>query len=111
MERINKDEIIEIPELTITESLLNDSRISPVGNGNEASKPYYTQPTSGQKWWAAVILGMIFALLSCPSSYYMTSRVTNAVADADTINGKGPTTTGLIMHTIIFILIIRLILW
>ena len=100
-----------IPPLTITESLLNDSRITPTGNGSEESKPYCTQPTGGQKWWAAVILGFIFALISCPPAYYLTSQVTTKIADVDTMVGKGPTFIGLVIHTIIFILIIRIILW
>jgi hypothetical protein len=97
--------------LTIQESLLNDSRITPSGNGNLSSKPYCTQPTGGQKWWAAVILGFIFALISSYPAYYLTSEITTAVAGVPTINGTGPTFLGLVIHTIVFILIIRIILW
>lgn len=100
-----------IPTLTIQESLLNDSRITPTGNGDPTSKPYCTQPTGGQKWWAAVILGFLFALISSPSAYYMTSQVTDAVVGVSTMEGPGPNLFGLLIHTIIFILVIRLILW
>jgi hypothetical protein len=85
--------------------------MTPTGNGNPASKPYSTQPTGGHKWWAAVILGFVFALLSSPPAYNLTSKVTNIVSGVNTMEGTGPNVRGLILHTILFILIIRIILW
>ena len=67
-----------INSLSFQETFLNDSRITPTGNGNLSSKPYCTQPTSGQKWWAAVLLGFIFALISSPAAYYVSSKVTTS---------------------------------
>lgn len=97
--------------LNTQESLLNDSRIAPTGNGNSASKPFCTQPTSGQKWWAAVILGFVFALVSSPAAYYVSSKITTSLGGISTIDGNGPNFVGLLVHTIIFIIIIRVILW
>lgn len=101
----------EIPSLTIQESLLNDSRITPTGNGNSDDKPFCTQPTSAQKWWASVLLGFIFTIISSPLAYYITSTVTTSLGGISLIDGTGPNLAGLLIHTIIFILVIRLILW
>ena len=100
-----------IPSLTIQESILNDSRITPSGNGNLASKPYCVQPTSGQKWWAAVLLGFVFALISSPAAYYITSKVTTSLGGITLMEGPGPNFVGLLIHTLIFIIIVRIILW
>lgn len=100
-----------INSLSFQETFLNDSRITPTGNGNLSSKPYCTQPTSGQKWWAAVLLGFIFALISSPAAYYVSTKVTTSLGGISTMEGPGPNFVGLLMHTIIFIIIIRIILW
>lgn len=97
--------------LSIQDSLLNDSRITPTGNGNPMSKPYCTQPTSGQKWWAAVLLGFLFALISSPAAYNITSQVTSSTLGITLMDGAGPNFVGLLIHTLIFIVIVRIILW
>ena len=102
--------IIETP-LSVQDILLNDSRITPTGNGNSASKPYCTQPTSGHKWWAAVLLGFIFALVSSPAAYYVSSKVTTSLGGISTMEGPGPNFVGLLIHTLVFIIIVRIILW
>lgn len=97
--------------LTISEDLLNNSRFSPNGNGNADVVPATTQPTSAQKWWASILFGFIFALLSSPLTYYGTNFFFTHLGGAKTTVGPGPTIMGLMIHTIVFILIIRLILW
>lgn len=97
--------------LTIQDSLLNDSRITPAGNGNLDSKPICTSPTNTQKWWAAVLVGFIYALISSPTAFYMTSTVTTSLGGLATTEGQGATFSGLLIHTLIFIVIIRIILW
>ena len=112
---INNDDKIftnTLPIITIPELLLNSSRITPVGNGNVNSNITDTnQPTSGQKWWAAVILGFIFALLSSPVAYQITSNLISPIDGLKLIYGPGPTLLGLTLHTILFILAVRIILW
>lgn len=128
------EDINHVPPLTIQESILNSSRITPSGNGNPSNSKIQpditkdpgdftslsnlhsnmslcTQPTSGQKWWAAVVLGFVFALVSSPVAYYITSSVTTSLGGISLIEGPGPNVPGLLLHTIIFILIVRLILW
>lgn len=94
-----------------TNSLLLDSRISPSGNGTRDGIDTCYIPTSGQKWWAAVILGFVFALISSPPAYEITSYITQYAVSTPTINGKGPSLFGLTIHTILYIIIVRIILW
>lgn len=101
----------ESQPLTIQESILNDSRLAPSGNGNPQNKPNCIQPTSSQKWWVSILLGFIFALLSSPAAYYITSKVTTSLGGAALISGKGPSFAGLLVHTLLFIVIVRIILW
>lgn len=96
--------------LTFQESILNDSRISSAGNGNSSQGPVCTQPTGGHKWWVAVLLGLVFALISSPVAYQATTMITDQIG-FKTMIGKGPTVSGLLIHTIIFTLVIRIILW
>lgn len=103
--------------LMIQESLLNDSRITPIGNGSLMSKSTHMQPTSAQKWWAAAILGLIFALISSPAAYAITSSTSSTffgfTLTEDWIYefGSKPNLLGLMIHTLIFIIIVRIILW
>jgi hypothetical protein len=109
---IEPKQIVDTPsDLTIQESLLNDSRITPDGNGHRPSSLSSTQPTSGQKWWAAVLLGFIFAIISSPAAYYTTSTITTSLGGISLTEGQGPNFAGLLIHTIVFIIIVRLILW
>lgn len=96
-------------ELSPQESLLNDSRITPTGNGND--RPCCIQPSNGQKWWAAVLIGLVFALISSPVAYILTSRVSRQFSDIALMIGPGPNFYGLLIHTLIFIAVIRVILW
>lgn len=91
-------------------TILNDSRIAPTGNGN-LTEPNNTPPTSGHKWWAAVVLGLIFALLSSPVAYQISETVVSTVG-LHTVNSSGvPNLFGLVVQTAIFVLVVRLILW
>ena len=104
-----------LPVASMNESLLTDSRLSPFGSGNLEDKPICTAPTSGQKWWAAIVLGLVFAIVSSPPAYAVTSAITTAVGGMSlytfTDTYPGQTILALIIHTIIFILIVRLLLW
>ena len=100
--------------LSIQDNLLNNSRIAPTGNGNKdhlINKSYSTQPTGGQKWWAAVLLGFLFALISSPSAYQITSQITSTLGSAHVTDSHSYNIMGLVIHTVIFIIIIRIILW
>lgn len=108
-------EILDENNLSLPTNILNDSRLTPVGNGNHtgpsSSPPICKQPTSGEKWWASILLGFLFAIISCSASYLGTTKILSSLGGVKTINGTGPTLIGLIIHTIIFIIIVRIILW
>lgn len=97
------------------EKLLIDSRISPIGSGVIEDKPNCTVPTSGQKWWAAIILGVLFALISSPPAYAITSKISTTLGGMPlytfTDTYPGQTLLALFIHTLIFILIVRILLW
>lgn len=96
--------------LTIQEEILNSSRFSPLGNGTKCSCSQ-NQPTSQQKWWASILFGFLFAIISSPVAYFCTDKIAEAIDTSRTIQGKGASIFGLLLHTIIFILIVRIILW
>lgn len=81
------------------DDLLLDSRLTPNGNGTSQDKDF-TPPTSGQKWWISVIIGLLFALCSNRVVYQMTDYIVQKSSV-----GK------LLLHTVFFIVIMRLIMW
>ena len=97
-------------DLTETDKLLNDSRTSQSGNGSPESL-MDDPPTSGSKWLAALLLGVIFFILSSGVFYNMTSMAIVQLGGKRTMYGSGPTLGGLLLHTILFIIIVRVILW
>lgn len=103
--------MVDVNSLSSIDILLNNSRISPSGNGDPTAPPSTTAPTSGQKWWAAVLLGLVFAIVSSPTAYNITSAASEAMGGTRVSYGSGPTVAGLLIHTAIFIIIVRIILW
>lgn len=101
----------EVPSLSMQDLLLNDSRITPTGNGNVDAAANTTQPTSGQKWWAAVLLAFVAAIIYSPAAYAITSLVTTSLGGIPLAYGPGANLAGLVVHTLILIIIFRLILW
>lgn len=70
-----------------------------------------SSPTNSQKWLAAFLLGLIFGIVSSPASYYATSYVTTSLGGIPLTNGIGPNFAGLAVHSIIFMIIVRILLW
>ena len=64
-----------------------------------------------EKWWIAILLGFIFAIVSSPAAYYITSYIITSLGGISLIYGPGPNFAGLLIHTLIFIIIVRIILW
>lgn len=69
----------------------------------------FTAASSGMKWWFSIILGLLFLLLSLPSVYSISRRIIGSCSTGGTSvkSGLAP----LLIHSIIFALIVRLILW
>lgn len=117
---------------SIQNRILTDSRITPSGNGSSPTNDsiplsdnnspptpltpkdntyFCVPPTNGQKWWAALLLGLVFAVVSSPAAYQATSYVTSSLGGIELTSGPGPNLVGLLIHTLVFILIVRIILW
>jgi hypothetical protein len=67
-----------------------------------------------QKWLGALVAGLLFLILSSSFAYQLTNKLLTAIGGpkAATVTPAGaPTVLGLILHTIVFILLLRLILW
>lgn len=103
-ERIDLDQHA-ITDLSLQETILNDSKLCPSGNGNPESRPHCTQPTGGQKWWAAVMFGIIFAIMNSQPVEAVTSFAYSQ------ITGKTEKFQSPLIQAILFIVIIRYILW
>jgi hypothetical protein len=94
----------------IPELLLNYSRIAPNGNGNPHLQITMEPPTDGQKLWAAVILGFVFALLSSPLAQKLTSQALVTVG-CKSLGANGAQIPNLLIRTVLFILVVRVLLW
>jgi len=67
-----------------------------------------------QKWLGAIVAGLLFLILSSGFVYGLTNKLLTSLfgPKAATITAGGaPTILGLILHTIVFVLLFRLILW
>jgi len=69
-------------------------------------KPY----TASDKWTAAFMLGLLFLLVSSPFTYSLTNVLTKGAGFAIADSSGCPNLAGLIVHTIIFTLLLRLML-
>jgi hypothetical protein len=70
--------------------------------------------TNQQKWLGALVAGLLFLILSSGIVYQLTNKLFTAIfgPKAATITAGGaPTVFGLILHTVVFVLLLRLILW
>jgi protein-S-isoprenylcysteine O-methyltransferase Ste14 len=83
-------------EGSLTERLLAHSRLG--------KATVQTVPTNSEKWWCAIVLGVLFALISSSFVYSITNNVVH------TWCGGGATILGVFIHTLVYILIVRLLL-
>ncbi len=101
------------------EPTLQNSLLSQVHNGGEKWKlekadsdnPRKLQATNGQKWWMAVIIGFLFFILASPSLFKASNKLFKMIRFPGSYTGGMTTLFGLFIHMLVFILIIRIILW
>ena len=65
-------------------------------------------PDTNDKWRWAIYIGLIFLLVANPYTYNLTQRLFGSFMNV-AINGC-PTTSGVILHCIILIILIRLLM-
>lgn len=69
-----------------------------------------TNKTSKHKWYLAIILGIIFLVLSSPIVYNLTNKIFTNIG-MQTVNENGvPSLFGIVLHAIVFLLISRIFL-
>jgi hypothetical protein len=106
MDYIEDDSMISIQDY-----LLIDSRFTPSGNGNINGVKDLTQPTNGQKWWASVLLGLVFAIISSPPAYSIISSISKNTLGIKLEPPSNINFNELLIQTLLFIVIVRFILW
>jgi len=68
--------------------------------------------TNGMKWWLAILVGILFFLLAFGGTYNFTNAIWTSLGGPSYLKAPGcPNGWGVLVHTILFILLIRLILW
>jgi hypothetical protein len=73
----------------------------------EECEKYYTNT---DKWRVSLLAGLIFLLVSAPMLYRLVHNLLKPLG-VDVADTTGcPTTTGLLLHTAVFVLIVRLMM-
>lgn len=65
--------------------------------------------TNFDKWVISCIIGIVFFILIIPFTFKLTNSLTSFVR-VNTINNGLPTLSGIILHTIVFVVIVRLLM-
>jgi len=63
-----------------------------------------------KKWLTALVFGLFFFVLSSGLAYHVSSSFTQALGGIPLARG-GPNLAGLLVHSLIFVLLVRLYLW
>lgn len=78
----------------------------------------FSTATPAMKWWLSIFLGLLFFILALPATYRLTGQVYGIVrASDDFIGGDclpreySPSITGVVAHSALFTLVVRLIMW
>ena len=66
--------------------------------------------SSDQKWLIAILLGIIFLIVSIPIIYRFSNTIFSKINLNTTDRNGIPTPFGLLLHTIIFIIIVRILM-
>jgi hypothetical protein len=74
-------------------------------NSSQVNDDRIQAPTSAQKWWASVILGMLFFIVSSSFMFGITSSVFGVAGTA-----HHTSVVQHLVHAVIFILLVRIIL-
>lgn len=90
----------------MNDEILKDSRLTPSNNGSIEEENTVT-PTEGQKWWYALIVTMLFFIISSPIAYNITTFLSKLLGGMSTHENV----VGLSLHSLIFLVIFRFLLW
>lgn len=84
---------------------------SNIENNINFYKYMYTEPSSGQKLLVSILFGLLFAIIASPIFHEMLNHISVYLGGIKLTEGKGLNLPGLILCTIIFTIIVRIILW
>lgn len=76
------------------------------GGNNDCSKPY----TSKDKWIISLIGGLLFLLIASPFLYEAVNSLTSSFGLVISDRDGCPNLTGIVLHTCIFIVIVRMLM-
>lgn len=62
--------------------------------------------SSTQKWRITIFSAVLFLMVVHPMTYNLTNNLLEGILGTVSVNGC-PTNTGLVLHTIVFILLVR----
>jgi hypothetical protein len=81
-------------------------------SNNTPVRTYLPTVTNAMKWWLAIFLGVLAFLIFFTGTYNITNRVWIAAGLPTFLYGPGcPKAWGVVLQAILFVLLIRLILW
>lgn len=79
---------------------------------SECRRTYIPYISGSMKTWAAILLGVLFFLIACSSTYDLTNNIAQCLCWDTYLCASGcPSTGATFVHAIIFALLIRLFLW
>lgn len=91
---------------------LSNSLLSQTHNGGHKWKVNAEeQTTNGQKWWIAVLIGFLFFILASTPAFKITNKLFKCIYFPRSYSNGAITLFGLFIHMLLFIIVIRIILW
>jgi hypothetical protein len=89
-----------------TSTIVEEKKDNHDHHHNNKKKNCYS---NSDKWWAALIAGILFAIIASPFLFGLTNSLFGCWCPTYCPPG-GPTLWGLLLHAIVFALLIRLLL-
>jgi hypothetical protein len=62
-------------------------------------------------WWGAIVLGIIFVVLSSPALYSITNSTLGRLLNLPLAVNGFPTVWGFVIHSLLFVLVIRFVVF
>lgn len=99
--------------MTQVENIIIDSRVSPFLNGNKTMMDDYNMKcTSGHKWLFSILVGLLAFIIYNTLVLYLLVTLVNGISHREKIKLMFfPSIIYSLILTVVFILILRLILW
>ena len=66
--------------------------------------------TPTAKWTSALVLAILFLILSLPYTYGMMGKLTNMMG-VNITNGSCPNMYGIVLQSVVFLCVVRILLW